>query len=129
MAVAFKNLAQLLSELDPDNSDASSTSRRRRRRGSENEDFDVSGDVSGMTRLLLINRATAMLRSMHTDIADLRRRLLMGGGGEDKVRRIHEHMSYTHRLPRYHVTHTISFTSHILVCLFASIEICNRVFM
>uniref|UniRef100_A0A7S3KYK4 BHLH domain-containing protein n=1 Tax=Amphora coffeiformis TaxID=265554 RepID=A0A7S3KYK4_9STRA len=84
MAGAFNDLAQLLSELDPDNADTSSTSRRRRRRGSETEDFDVSGDVSGMTRLLLINRATAMLRSMYADNVDLRRRLQMGGEGDDK---------------------------------------------
>lgn len=87
MAGAFNDLAQLLAELDPDNVDAQqSVSRRRRRRGSENnEEFDMAGDSSGMTRLLLINRATAMIRTMHTENTDLRNRLRMGGGGDDKV--------------------------------------------
>ena len=87
MAGAFNDLAQLLSELDPDNVDTPSASRRRRRRGSDNDDFDVSGDASGMTRLLLINRATAILRNLHAENTDLRNRLRAGGGGsgEDKV--------------------------------------------
>ena len=86
MAGAFNDLAQLLSELDPDNVDNQSTGRRRRRRGSDSEDFDVTGDAAGMTRLLLINRATAMLRNLHSENGDLKLRLRMGQGNEDKVR-------------------------------------------
>ena len=85
MASAFNDLAQLLSELDPDNVDAQSVGRRRKRRGSDNDDFDVAGDSSGMTRLLLINRATAMLKSMHAENTELRNRLRTGGGPDDKV--------------------------------------------
>ena len=87
MAGAFQDLAQLLSELDPETSDAQSPMRRRRRRGSDTDDFDMSGDGSGMTRLLLINRATSMIRDLHKENVELRHRLGMSGGdGEDKVR-------------------------------------------
>ena len=93
MAGAFHDLAQLLSELDPDNVDAQSVGggRRRRRRGSDNEDFDVSGDATGMTRLLLINRATAMLRNMHAENTELRNRLRLGGGEVGGVEKVCDH--------------------------------------
>jgi hypothetical protein len=90
MAGAFNDLAQLLQELDPDNADSMSISRRRKRRGSDGDDFDATGDASGMTRLLLINRATEMLRNLRADNNHLRQRLQMTGGVEDKVRLLNE---------------------------------------
>lgn len=85
MASAFNDLSQLLAELDPDNSDSQSTARRRRRRGSDTEqEFDIPGE-SNMTRLLLINRATSLLRNLHAENTDLKQRLRSGAGGDDKV--------------------------------------------
>jgi hypothetical protein len=89
MAGAFNELAQLLAELDPDNADTQSTGRRRRRRGSDAEEVDVSGDASGTTRLLLISRATSMLRSVNAENTELRHRLQGTAGGradDGKVR-------------------------------------------
>lgn len=85
MAGAFNDLSQLLHELDPDNADSFSGSRRRRRRGSDGDEFDLAADGSGMTRLLLINRATEMLRTLRTENINLRHRLQMAGGADDKV--------------------------------------------
>lgn len=94
MASAFNDLGQLLAELDPDNaSDAQSTSRSqkagRKRRGSDannsEQDFDTSGDAANMTRLLLINRATSMLRNLSAENVALRQRITSGGGGDEKV--------------------------------------------
>lgn len=116
MAGAFNDLAQLLSELDPDNVDAqSSAGRRRRRRGSDNDDFDVAGDASGMTRLLLINRATAMLRSLQAENADLRGRLLTGGGGDDKVCRDFEDLLsiFVECLPWSHMNSCVTFEERL----------------
>lgn len=90
MAGAFNELAQLLAELDPDNADTQSTGRRRRRRGSDTEEVDVTGDSSGTTRLLLISRATSLLRSVNAENTELRHRVQGTAGGrtdDGKVRK------------------------------------------
>lgn len=89
MAVAFNDLADILAKVDPDHSDAATTTsaRRKKRRGSDaNEDLDVSGEGANMTRLLLINRATSLLQSLHAENAELKSRLRAGEGREDRVR-------------------------------------------
>ena len=79
MKEGFVELAQLLAQIEPDDTD--SQSRKRKRRGSEDGSTDL--DSSGMTRIDLISRAIDTIRKLHAENMDLKR---SHGGGDGKVR-------------------------------------------
>lgn len=96
LAGAFDELAQLLTQVEPGGGEGGSESgenKRRRRRSSMSggQDDAPLEDSAGMTRLDLIGRTIGVLRRLQQENADLRTRLMEGGGaeGEEKVRRDH----------------------------------------
>ena len=89
LANAFEELGQLLSQIDPEDSD-NQHNRRRRRRSGGGDDFDNTGETAGMTRLDLIGRTIDALRRLHQENTNLRRtvekqRRDAAAGGDDKV--------------------------------------------
>lgn len=77
IALAFSELATLVSKVDAQ--DDGSQSRRRRRR-SVGEDDDQVDDASGMTRLDVIVRTIEAMRKLQNENAELKRRLEKSGG-------------------------------------------------
>lgn len=97
---ALDELASLVSQIDPDESmDGSSAAaaavqKKRRRKSGEEEAAIVQPppsdlDNTNMTRLDLIGRATSVLKRLHSENLELRRRLVdqqSRSEGDDKVR-------------------------------------------
>lgn len=92
LAGAFDELSTLLSQIETPSelaggsSEHGGDSRRRRRRSGTGDDME---DSAGMTRLDLIGRTVGVLRRLLHENADMRRRLMEGGGsgdGDEKVR-------------------------------------------
>lgn len=72
LANAFDELAALLAQIDPEESEASSA--RRRRRKSDPSTVDLDGaDSTGLTRLDLVGRSIEALRRLHQENQDLKR--------------------------------------------------------
>ena len=87
IASAFEELSSLLSQIDPEESDANANNKRRRRKPGEPAEADVDG--SGMTRLDLISRTAEVLRKLQRENAELKQQLELQQqrpSGEDKVR-------------------------------------------
>jgi len=87
LASAFDELSTLLTQIETPSSgelagggSEDSSARRRRRRSGTGDDME---DSAGMTRLDLIGRTVGVLRRLLHENADLRRRLMEGGGGGD----------------------------------------------
>jgi len=86
LASAFDELSTLLTQIETPSGELAgggsedSSARRRRRRSGTGDDME---DSAGMTRLDLIGRTVGVLRRLLHENADLRRRLMEGGGGGD----------------------------------------------
>jgi Helix-loop-helix DNA-binding domain len=72
IASAFDELSSLLSQIDPDESEAVPNRRRRRKPGDVAE---PETDASGLTRLDLIGRTAEVLRKLQRENTELRKRL------------------------------------------------------
>lgn len=83
LANAFDELAAILSMIDPDESDSTSTRQKRRKKSvGDAADLDAS-DNAGSTRLDLIGKSVDVLRRLHNENIELKRIHERNGEGKD----------------------------------------------